>query len=106
MQPNYLHIGGLIAVGFDPAESYLLAISHSGRGVFCTNTWQKVARDTELAFPEDGHGFGIGPISGMKIPVIEMYWQTYSERQIVSPSGRFQLHCESSGIAATELAAD
>ena len=31
---TYLHIGGLVAAGFDPSGAYLLTITHSGRGVF------------------------------------------------------------------------
>src|SRR5262245_15435938 len=99
-QPScyYLHVGGLIAVGFDPAEEYLLVISHSGRGVFSTHKWERVARDSEPAYPENGLGVGIGPIAGAKIPVTEMYWENEGERQVRSPSGKIELLCESSGI--------
>jgi hypothetical protein len=99
-QPSYiyLHIGGLIAVGFDPTEEYLLAISHNGRGVFLTKTWERIARNPELAYPENGIGIGIGPIDGARIPVVEMYWDDESEREVGSPSGKIQLLCESSGI--------
>jgi hypothetical protein len=69
---RYLVIGGVLAVGFDPTSEYLLVISHSGRGVFSTRTWERVARSTELAYPEGGVGFGIGPIGGQAIPVTEM----------------------------------
>src|SRR5689334_17529198 len=60
-----LHVGGLIAMGFDPSGEYLLTISHAGRGVFSTRTWERVARDSALAYPADGHGVGIGPIAGV-----------------------------------------
>ena len=97
---TYLPIGGLVAVGFDPSGAYLLTITHSGRGVFSTRTWKRVARDTELAYPEGGVGIGIGPIAGQAIPVIEMDFNAGTMR-VVSPDGRIILECESSGIAVT-----
>ena len=102
----FLHIGGLIGVGFGPDETYMLAISHNGRGVFCTTTWERVARDYGDAYPENGYGIGIGPIDGLAIPVIEMYWESFSEQQIVSPSGRIRLRCASDGIAVLRWKAD
>ena len=57
-----------------------------------------LARSDARAYPKDGYGVGIGPIDEMKIPVIEMYWETYSERIVESPTGRVRLRCESSGI--------
>ena len=91
VEPSYyLPIGGLVAVGFDPTEKYLLAISHNGRGVFSTKTWERIARNPELAYPENGIGIGIGPISGARIPVVEMYWDDESERKVESLSGRIQ----------------
>ena len=68
-----LHIGGLVAAGFDPSGRFLLTVSHAGRGVFNTATWERVARDSVLAYPEHGHAVGIGPIAGMSIPVVERY---------------------------------
>ena len=53
---TYLHMGGLVAAGFDPSGAYLLTITHSGRGVFSTQTWERVARNTELAYPEAALG--------------------------------------------------
>ena len=50
---QYLHVGGLVAMGFDASGNYLLTISHAGRGVFSTRTWERVARDPELAYPKD-----------------------------------------------------
>jgi hypothetical protein len=49
-------------MGFDASGEYLLTISHSGRGVFSTRTWERVSRDPELVYPEGGFGLGIGPI--------------------------------------------
>jgi len=36
--PKYLFVGGLVAMGFDPSGKFLLTITHSGRGVFATET--------------------------------------------------------------------
>jgi hypothetical protein len=96
----YLHIGGLVAAGFDPTGAYLLTITHSGRGVFSSQTWERVARDTKLAYPKAGVGVGIGPIDGQAIPVTGMDFNT-GEMHLVSPDCRIVLECESSGIAVT-----
>jgi hypothetical protein len=93
---RYLHVGGLVAVGFDASGSYLLTITHSGRGVFCTKTWDRIARDYRLAYPAGGFGIGIGPIEGESIPVIEL--DSSSERRIVNPKNGIELRCQSSGI--------
>ena len=61
---KYLHLGGLMAVGFDATGKYLLTVSHSGRGVFSTESWERVARDYELVYPEEGIALGIGPAPG------------------------------------------
>ena len=98
---RYLHIGGLVAAAFDSAEAYFLTITHSGRGVFRTDTWERVARDYDLAYPEAGIGIGIGPIEGKHLPVTGMNYNT-GEMRIVSPSGRYVLECVSSGISITD----
>jgi hypothetical protein len=95
---RYLHIGGVVAVGFDPSGEFLLTITHSGRGVFSTRTWERVARNYELAYPEGGVGAGIGPIDGQAIAVSGMDYES-GELRVVSPDGRFILECESDGIA-------
>jgi hypothetical protein len=95
---RYLHIGGVVAAGFDPTGEYLLVITHSGRGVFSTRTWERVARNTELAYPTGGLGVGIGPIEGQVIRVTEMDYESGHMRAL-SPDGRIVLECESSGIA-------
>jgi hypothetical protein len=77
---------------------YLLVITHSGRGVFSTRTWERVARDIELAYPIGGVGVGIGPLKGQSIRVTEMDYDS-GQMRAVSPDGRFVLDCESSGIA-------
>jgi hypothetical protein len=95
---TYLHIGGLVAAGFDASGVYLLTITHSGRGVFSTSTWERVARDYELAYPEAGLGIGIGPIAGQTIPVTQMDYLK-GEMRLTSADGRITLDCERSGIA-------
>jgi hypothetical protein len=97
---NYLHLGGLVGAGFDPSGQYLLTITHSGRGVFSTRTWERVARNRELAYPEGGVAVGIGPIAGQAIPVTEMDCDA-GKMYLASPDGRIVLECESSGIAVT-----
>ena len=66
-----LHIGGLVTAGFDQSGRFLLTVSHDGRGVFDTSSWERVARDRNLAYPENGYAIGIGPISDLRIPVAE-----------------------------------
>ncbi len=96
MKHTHLHVGGLVAVGFDTSEQYLLTISHSGRGVFRTADWVRVARDSTLAYPENGIAVGIGPIHGMTIPVTEL--DSDHDISIKSPSGLVTLRCASDGI--------
>lgn len=95
---TYLHIGGLVAAGFDTTGAYLLTVSHSGRGVFSTATWQRVARDYTVVYPNTGTIIGIGPINGEIIRVTEMDFETEAMR-LASSDGRIVLKCESSGIA-------
>lgn len=95
---TYLPIGGLVAAGFDASGAYLLTVTHSGRGVLSTSTWQRVARDYTLAYPDSGSSVGIGPIAGQIIPVVEMDFQKGMMR-LTSPDGRITLNCESSGIS-------
>jgi len=73
-----LHVGGLVAVGTDPTEGYLMTVSHSGRGVYDTENWQRVARDYELAYPVNGKVSGIGPLADVLIPVTEIDYDTSS----------------------------
>ena len=101
MLKTYLHIGGLVAAGFDPTGAYLLTVSHSGSGVYSTATWQRIARSSELTYPEHGVCKGIGPLDGQAIRVTEMNFDT-EEMRLASPDGRIVLECESSGIAVTD----
>ncbi|MGN6504275.1 MAG: hypothetical protein ACTHM6_01810 [Tepidisphaeraceae bacterium] len=87
-----LHVGGLVAVGVDPSGRYLLTVSHSGRGVFETQTWQRVARDYELAYPADGQAVGIGPLAGQCLSVREINPNTGTLNDAVF--GRFTVSYE------------
>ena len=95
---THLFVGGLVAMGFDPSGKYLLTVSHSGRGVFSTGTWERISRDPQLAYPENGRVDGIGPIEGQVIDVMERN-ETYPHIKMVSPDGRFHLLGESDGIS-------
>jgi hypothetical protein len=84
-------------MGFDPSGEYLLTVSHSGRGVFSTRTWQRVARDKALAYPEGGRAIGIGPIAGIPVPVTEMDYDT-EHLSLTSPDGSVSLKYDSGTI--------
>jgi hypothetical protein len=88
----------LVAAGFDASGDYLLAITHSGRGVFSTSTWERVARDNTLAYPKAGFGVGVGPIAGQTIPVTQMDFQK-GAMHLTSLDGKITLDCESSVIS-------
>ncbi len=94
---KHLFVGGLVALGFDATGKFLLTISHSGRGVFAVGTWERVARDAKLAYPEAGKAVGIGPIDGQVFPVLERD-ETRAQITMNSPDGRFQLIGESDRI--------
>ncbi|MEX0726212.1 MAG: hypothetical protein WD065_08085 [Planctomycetaceae bacterium] len=83
---KHLFIGGLVAAGFDASGAYLLTVSHSGRGVFETTTWERVARDIHLAYPENGRAIGIGPIDGVSIPVSAILNNQRVEKRAVDAS--------------------
>ena len=99
-QRKHLLVGGLVAMGFDATGKYLLTVTHSGRGVFSTETWERVARDTALAYPTDGKAVGIGPIDGQVIGVEERD-ERRDRIEMRSPDGRFHLVGEPDGITVT-----
>jgi hypothetical protein len=96
-----LHVGGLVAAGFDSSGLYLLTVSHAGRGVFSTNTWERVARDSTVAYPENGKAIGIGPIEGVEVDVKEKNYDT-EDLHLSSPDGRFVLDYDSGAISITQ----
>jgi hypothetical protein len=89
----HLHVGGLVAMGFDLTMRYLLTVSHDGRGVFDCVTWQKVARDYELANATDGKVDGIDPLAGCSIDVVEKNYDTGRVR-ITDPQRCLELSYE------------
>jgi hypothetical protein len=97
-----LNVGGLVAIGFDATGRYLLTVSHSGRGVFDTETWQRVGRDAELAYPVNGVAVGIGPLSGKRLSVTEIDYAT-GELNIASPTGAFTIRYESGIITVSSV---
>ena len=101
--PKHLFIGGLVAAGFDSTGSYLLAVSHSGRGVFSTDSWELVARDSQLAYPEVGLARGIGPLDGGSVPVKEIDYDT-GQLRFSSPDGRFSFEYEDGTLTITNAA--
>jgi hypothetical protein len=101
---KHLFVGGLVAVGFDPSGQYLLTVSHAGRGVFSLGSWERVARDSELAYPEDGYAVGIGPMEGLVVPISELNYDT-GELHFVSPDGKYKFEYEGGTITVTEDAA-
>jgi len=97
---TYLHVGGLVAMGFDRSGEYLLTISHSGRGLFSTRTWKRLARDPALAYPTDGCGIGIGPIAGVAVEVAETNYDS-EQLELNSPDGKLLLEYDSGTITVS-----
>jgi hypothetical protein len=81
-----------------------LTISHSGRGVFDTATWERVARDSRLAYPENGRASGIGPIQAVSIPVHEIDYNT-EQLRFSSPDGKLSFMYEEGTLTITDATA-
>lgn len=95
MKPKYLHVGGLVAAGFDSRGTFLLTVSHSGRGLYAVGTWECVARDYTLIYPNQGRVLGIGPIQDQIIEVVE----THNELlRLSSPDGAYRLEYQEGTI--------
>lgn len=88
-------------MGFDPTGRYLLVVTHSGRGVFSADSWERIARDKGLAYPENGMAMGIGPLDGVLIEVEERN-EFKDEIKLVSPDGKWMLLGEPDGITVTK----
>lgn len=98
MIPKHVNVGSLVAAGLDPTGTYLLTISHSGRGVFSTTTWERLARDSNPAYPKDGFAIGIGPIDGLRIPVAEIDY-TSGQLRFSSPDGKLKFHYQEGSLS-------
>jgi hypothetical protein len=99
-QSKHLLVGGLVALGFDATGKYLLTVSHTGRGVFSTDTWERVARDPEVVYPTNDRSIGIGPINGQSINVVHR--DERRERiEVLSPDGIHFLIGVSDGVTIT-----
>src|SRR5438552_1218638 len=96
-KPSHLLVGGLVAMGFDATGKFLLTVSHSGCGVFATDSWERVARDTKINYPVAGKAAGIGPLAGQMIEVKERA-ETRDRIEMESPDGEHRLIGESDGI--------
>src|SRR3954471_2023349 len=91
---KYLFVGGLVAAGCNPASQFLLTVSHAGRGVFKVGSWERVARDTVLTYPENGRAIGIGPIEGMSLPVANVDYET-GQLRFESPDRAYRVEYDS-----------
>jgi hypothetical protein len=94
---RHLYIGGLVAMGLDDRGEYLLAVSHSGSGVYSTKSWDRVARETALHYPVKGISIGVGLIHGKRIQVIERN-EKMDSPQLSALDGSYTLLGESDGI--------
>lgn len=103
MSVSYLDIGGVVALGFDPTGRHLLVVSHSGHGVFDTTSWQRVASDLTLAYPDEGVAEGIGPLAGQRIPITELDYST-GTLHVRSPHGDYELSYESGTVTIQPIA--
>jgi hypothetical protein len=73
---HVLNIGGLIALGFTSDMKYMVAVSHSGTGLYQVDSWERVSRSSEMNYPENGYVSGIGILNGVKIAVVEKDYET------------------------------
>jgi hypothetical protein len=94
---RHLHIGGLVAMGLDDRGEYLLAVSHSGSGVYSTKSWERVARETALNYPVNGISIGVGPMHGERIQVVERN-EKMDSLQLSALDGSYILLGKSDGI--------
>jgi hypothetical protein len=97
-QVRHLLVGGLVAMGLDDSHEYLLTVSHSGRALFSTRTWDRIARDYTVVYPSGGRCTGIGPLAGRSIVVLERDEVTDAIR---IRSDVFDLLGESDGVTVT-----
>ncbi len=89
-------------MGFDVTGSYLLTVSHSGRGVFSVGRWELLARDRTISCLVEGEAVGIGRVKGVVIRVVQR--DENKERiKIESPDDKYELIGESDGIEVLRI---
>jgi hypothetical protein len=76
-------VGGLTELGLSTDDKHLLVVTHSGRGLFETETGVRVARDYEApawgsSWLDQSSGVvdGIGPLVGVRIRVVGLWGGT------------------------------
>jgi hypothetical protein len=96
-----LHIGGLIAVGFDSQVKFMLTVSHSGRRLYELSTMKMVERDSMIVYPQDNLILGIGPIIDLMINVQE---KDYDNETLhgQSPDGKFLFRYDDGILSLTK----
>ncbi|MFF4150790.1 hypothetical protein ACFYZU_11290 [Streptomyces sp. NPDC001651] len=77
-------VGGLVGIGFatHPGSGHdlVLAVSHSGHGLFDAVTGERIARDEdpdpEDAYPDEVSGLscpGLGPVAGLRVRIAGLF---------------------------------
>lgn len=84
-----------MAAGFDSRGTFLLTVSHSGLGLYAVGTWERVARDYTLTYPNQGQVRGIGPIQDQIIEVVEIHNELL---RLSSPDGVYRLEYQEGTI--------
>jgi hypothetical protein len=105
-QRSWLHVGGLIAIGF-PSDFHLFTLSWNGRGVFNLQTFERTARDDEdpAAAGWIAHdqlsALGIGEFADQMIPIAGL-WGGIGHSQ--TPDGwRLQNRVRSGTVLSSSL---
>ena len=93
-------MGGLVALTFDENEQYLFVCSHSGRGIYDLATGERISRDYEVIYPQNGSIDGIGPLNRINLQVSEYDFE--NQLIVLSPSGKYRALGESDNIIIEE----
>lgn len=99
-QSRYIMAGGFVAIAIDESESTIFIVTHSGRGIVNYATGEKIERDPDVIYPEDGKIPGFGMFGNELIDVFEYDFE--NDLVITSPSGQFKFVCKSPGIQVYE----
>ncbi|MBN1499383.1 MAG: hypothetical protein JW982_04480 [Spirochaetes bacterium] len=93
---NYVPIGGLVAIGFDSNEKYLLLVTHTGRGLFEIESMNRIARDYEVIYPNNSKIEGIGILQEKIIKVYEFDFN--NKLEVYTKSNKYKFVAESDSI--------